>query len=116
MNTIKAMLNAATIQSTMVNGGRWLASLPFDDFFLALSFIDTAPSFFPYHLPDHAARHNVWRQSMPFPANEAVEKVSSFAYRAVNQNKYQGRSKGQYFGEANGALQTHRHQPPVPRC
>src|SRR3990172_5623865 len=63
------MLNAATIQSTMVNGGRWPASLPFDDFFLALSFIDTAPSFFPYHLPDHAARHNVWRQSMPFPAN-----------------------------------------------
>lgn len=38
--------------------------------------------------------------------NEAVEKVHSFAHPAVNQNKYQDRSKGQYFGEVNGALQT----------
>jgi len=30
-------------------------------------------------------------------------------HRAVNQNKYQDRSKGRYFEETNGALQTHRH-------
>ena len=48
--------------------------------------------------------------------NEAVEKVSSCPHRAVNQNKYQGRSEGLYFGETNGALQTHRHQPPISRC
>src|SRR3989338_11597221 len=33
------------------------------------------------------------------------------SHPAVNQNKYQGRSGGRYFGETNGTLQTHRHQP-----
>lgn len=42
--------------------------------------------------------------------NEAVETVSSYPHRAVNQNKYQGRIGRRYFGEANGALQTNRHQ------
>jgi len=48
-------------------------------------------------------------------ANEAVEKVYTYPHRAVNQNKYQGRSSGRYFGEDNGALQTHRHQSPLSR-
>jgi hypothetical protein len=26
--------------------------------------------------------------------------------------KYQARTGGRYFGDVNGALQTHRHQPP----
>ena len=69
MYTIKTMLNTAIIQSITVKGGRGSAPLPFDDFFFVLSSIETAPSFLLRHLPDHAARHSVWRQSMPFPAN-----------------------------------------------
>ena len=38
----KAMLNAATIQSTMVKGGLEFAFLPLDDFLFALSFMDAA--------------------------------------------------------------------------
>lgn len=47
--------------------------------------------------------------------NEAAEKVSTFTHRAVNQTKYQDQSKGQYFWEVNGSLQTYRHQPAISR-
>ena len=55
MYIIKAMLNAAIIQSITVKGGRGSAPLPFDDFFFVLSSIDTALSYFLYRLPAYAA-------------------------------------------------------------
>jgi hypothetical protein len=56
MKIIRAMLNAAIIQSIAVKGGRWSASLAFDDFSFVLLSIDVAPIFFAPMLNIHSGR------------------------------------------------------------
>ena len=51
-------------------------------------------------------------QVLGFASNEAVEKVCSYAHRAVNQTKYQGPSFGRYFGAVNG---TYKHIDTSPK-
>lgn len=66
------MLNAATVQSTIVKGGRRFELLPFDDFFFAFSSINTAPLYFLCHLPGYAAWQGLCNLCLSRPTVNAL--------------------------------------------